>query len=184
MHISKKISPSLKILRNLKADQGGLAIVEFAFALPILLSLFLSGLQLCDAIATNRKVTITARAMSDLASQYSSVSDADLDLVLNASAQVMTPYTTDNLALTISQVTVDAAGTPKISWSRGLNATPLAIGTTITLPTSIAVPNTSYIISNVNYSYVPQWGAFLVGTLDLSDQILMSPRATTTITKK
>lgn len=43
-------------------DRRGVAMVEFALILPVMLVLYLGGAQLQDGIACNRKVTIATRA--------------------------------------------------------------------------------------------------------------------------
>jgi Flp pilus assembly protein TadG len=166
------------------SDTSGMAIIEFAYTVPVLLALYLGGAQLCDTIAAYRKLTTATRAIADLGSQYSSVSDADLDQVLAASAKVMAPYSLGNATLSIIQVSMDANNNPTVTWGRSINATPPADGTTYNLPTSIRVPSTSVVISEVTYNYVPSFGAWLIPSIPLKEKIIMSPRSVVNITKK
>ena len=106
---------------RLASDKRGLALVEFALSIPVLLILFIGGYQVSDAISAYRKVTTTTRAIGDLTSQYSSVTDSDLDSILLASQQIMYPYSYVNAQLTITQVKIDSTGHPTVSWSRALN---------------------------------------------------------------
>lgn len=183
--IATRTHAKRSLIHRFAADQSGLALIEFAYVFPILLMLYLGGAQLCDTIAAYRKMTITTRALADIASQYSSVSDADLDSVLNASSKIMSPYPTANAAMTVFQVSMDGTGTPKVTWSRGLNATPPAVDSTYTLlPASIRVANTSVVVSTVNYTFVPRFGTYIIGSIPLADKIYMSPRTVVNITKK
>lgn len=183
--IDLRLSVRKNLFRRFAADQSGLALTEFAYVLPILLLLYLGGAQLCDTIAAYRKMTITTRTLADLSSQYSSVSDADLDSVLAASSKVMSPYPTANAAMTVFQVSMDNSGTPKVTWSRGLNATPPALDSTYTqLPVSVRVPNTSVVVSTVSYNFVPRFGSYFVGSIPLADKIYMTPRTVVNITRK
>ena len=52
----------------------------------------------------------------------------------------------------------------------------------MTLPAALNVANTSLIWSEVSYSYKPTIGYVVTGTLNLSDQIYMRPRQSTSVT--
>lgn len=160
---------------------NGSAVVEFAIVLPVMISVYLGGYQLCDAISAQRKVTTATRAITDLATQYSSVSNADLDTVLNAASQIMAPYRIGNAKLVVSGVVIDANGSAKVTWSRGRNATPLTVGDSFTVPSAIKQNDTSLIVASVNYSYTPIAASTLIGTIQMRDQIMMAPRGSSTI---
>jgi Flp pilus assembly protein TadG len=59
----------LRRLSALRRDDSGLALVEFAFVATTMVFMFVGSVQLSDAINANRRVTITARALADLASR-------------------------------------------------------------------------------------------------------------------
>ncbi|NDU79348.1 pilus assembly protein, partial [Actinomadura sp. DSM 109109] len=65
--------------RRLFRDERGIALVEFALSVPLLLLMFIGSYQLTDAISAYRKVTTATRAIADLSSQYTTVSNSDLD---------------------------------------------------------------------------------------------------------
>ena len=169
-------------MMRLLRDTRGVSAIEFAFALPFLLLLYLGGYQVSDAISAYRKVTVTTRTVADLATQYTEVKDQDLDQILAASQQVMAPYQLANAAITVTQVSVDNSGNAKVSWSRGLNATALAQDSAYTLPSQVKQNNTSLIVATVNYNYVPLVSK-MMGTLPMRDTIMMSPRASASVKK-
>jgi Flp pilus assembly protein TadG len=169
--------------RRLFTNARGVAATEFALVLPFLALLYLGGYQLADAISAYRKVTLATRTVADLTSQYTSLTDTDLDAILNASQQVMAPYKIANAKLTVSQVSTDGSGNTKVAWSRGLpTSEALTVGSTYTLPTTIKQNNTSLIIASIRYNYVPNVSA-MIGTLPMRDDIIMSPRASTSVKK-
>lgn len=163
------------LVRLLANDVQGTALIEFAILLPILVLLFLGGYQLADAITCKRKVMITTRAVADLTSQYSSVSDGQIDRILGASTQIMAPYAAGNAQLRVTQVTTDALGVPKVSWSRGLRATALGTGSAFNLPLAMRIPNTSVIYAETVYNYEPGI-AKLVGNVSYTQSLYMLPR--------
>ena len=54
---------------RLVRDIRGVSAVEFALVLPLMVALYLGLAEASQAIAIDRKVTLTAHALSDLASQ-------------------------------------------------------------------------------------------------------------------
>ena len=63
-------------------------------------------------------------------------------------------------------MTIDANSIAKIAWSDTLNGTKRAVGSTVTLPTALNVPNTTLIWSEVSYNYTPTIGYVVTGTLE------------------
>src|SRR5882757_8547320 len=92
-------------LRGLIRDQRGVSAVEFAMLLPLMITLYLGAVEI------DRKVTLTTRTVADLASQVSSINNADMTNLLNASASVILPYDTTKLKVTVSEITIDSNGT-------------------------------------------------------------------------
>jgi Flp pilus assembly protein TadG len=164
-------------------DNEGLAAVEFALLVPLMLSLWLGAVELSQGIAADRKVTLTARTISDLVSQVSSINNSDMTNSLNAAAAVMAPYSSSNLKVTVSSITIDANGKATVAWSDTLNGTARAKGSAVTLAAALTVPNTSLIWSEVQYAYTPTIGYVVTGSLTLKDQIYMRPRLSDSVAR-
>jgi Flp pilus assembly protein TadG len=160
----------------LRRDQKGVSAVEFAMVLPVMLTLYLGAVEVSQGVSIHRKVTLTARTVADLASQVTSINNADMTNMLTASAAVMSPFPSGQLKVTVSAVDIDANGIAKVAWSDTLNGTKRATNSTVTLPAALNVPNAQLIWSEVNYNYVPSIGYVVTGALNLSDQIYMRPR--------
>ncbi len=177
--------PSLaaRRVRSLAADERGVSAVEFAMLLPLMLTLYLGAVELSQGIAADRKVTLTARTVSDLVSQVSSINNTGVANSLSAAAAVMAPYPSDQLKVTVSSVKIDAQGKATIEWSDTLNGTARARNSTVSIPTALAVPNTYLIWSEVSYSYKPTIGYVVTGSLNLKDQIFMRPRLSDQVTR-
>ncbi len=170
-------------LRAFAHGQGGMAAVEFAVILPFMLVAYLGGVEIGDGVAINRKVAITTRAVADLASRYTTIHNADSTTILGAASTIIAPYASGPLAVTVSQVSVDAQGHATVSWSDTLNGTALPVGSAVTLPGTLATPNAYYVWGQVTYAYTPTLGYVMSGTYNLSDQIFMSPRESASITR-
>lgn len=163
-------------------DARAVSAVEFALVLPFMMTLFLGGVQISDAVAVGRKVTLASRAVADLTTQYVTITNAQMSQILNASASVMAPYSTANLVIVLSEVSVNASGQASVTWSQSLNGTALTVGQAVTLPTGMAQPSTSVIWGQASYNYTPIYGNILTGPFTISDQIFMMPRLSATVT--
>jgi len=170
-------------LAGLTRDQRGVSAVEFALLLPLMLTLYLGVVEVSQGIGADRKVTLTARTISDLVSQVSSINNSGMTNSLNAAAAVMAPYASSNLKVVVTSVKIDANSNATVDWSDTLNGTARSKGSTVSLPSALLVANTSLIWSEVQYSYTPTIGYVVSGTLTLKDQIYMRPRLSDTITR-
>src|SRR3954453_11707931 len=97
-------------------DRRGVSAVEFAMLLPLMMTLYLGSVEISQGVGIDRKVTLTARTVADLASQASSINNTDMTNLLNASTSVISPYDSTKLQVTVSQVSIDANGNAKIVW--------------------------------------------------------------------
>jgi Flp pilus assembly protein TadG len=172
-----------QLVARFAQDKRGVSAVEFAMLLPLMITLYRGSVEVSQGIGIDRKVTLTTRTVADLASQVSSINNADMTNMLNASAAVIAPYDTSKLKVTVSAVMIDSSGVAKVAWSDTLNGTKRAVGSTVTLPTALNVANTTLIWSEVAYSYKPTIGYVITGTLNLADQIYMRPRLSDTVTR-
>jgi Flp pilus assembly protein TadG len=168
-------------LARFAQERRGIAAVEFALLLPVMMTLYLGSIEVTTGAAIERKVSLTARALADLASQYTSISSSDMASILSASTDIIAPYAPANLQVVVSEVYVNAEGQGSVVWSDTLNGTALTVGQSVTVPTSLAVPNTYLILGQASYSYNPTYGYVMTGTMTLSDQIFMAPRQSSSI---
>jgi len=166
---------SRRIVR-LADDRNGMAAVEFAMVLPLMVTLYLGSVEISQGISINRKVTLAARSLADLASQPTKINNSEMTNILNASAAVVAPYPTATLKATVTQLAIDAAGKATVAWSDTLHGTAYPVGQVISLPTALAVPSSSLIFSEVEYNYKPTIGYVVTGTLTLKDKMYMRPR--------
>lgn len=135
------------MLKRLAYNARGVAIVEFAIALPVLLLLYLGGCCLSDMIACNRKVTVATRSLVDLVSRtmsptavYNDPNSANATSYLSASAVVLSPYKLDVAAEQISLLRVCDASHAYVVWAQA--QTQNADGSVVTSATPDQVEGT------------------------------------------
>ncbi len=171
-----------RALARLANDSRGVSAIEFSLLAPLMIGLYLSGVEISQGIGIDRKVTLAAAAMSNLVAQNTTVSNSDMSDFFNAASTILAPYSTTPLAITVSCLTIDATGKATVKWSDTKNGTARSVGAVVSIPAALAVPNTSIVFSEVSYAYKPTIGHTIAGTLTLSDTMYMSPRQSTTIT--
>ncbi|MEX0852504.1 MAG: TadE/TadG family type IV pilus assembly protein [Bauldia sp.] len=170
-------------LRRFAVDRRGVSAVEFALLLPLMVMLYLGGVELGQGLTIDRKVTHVTSSLADLVTQAKVVTDAGMANILDAAAAVVTPYDDSLLRIKVSGVSIDAEGVATVAWSDALNDTPLAVNSTITLPAQVSQPNTFIVTAEVHYNYTPTIGYVLTGSFDFKDQFYLRPRLTDVITR-
>jgi Flp pilus assembly protein TadG len=163
-------------VRDLIADRSGIAAIEFAMILPIMMVMFFGTLEFSSGVAVDRKVTLMARTLSDLTSQATSVADTDLTNFFAANLAIMTPYDPTPVKATISELYVDPATLKaRVQWSKG--SFPRAVSSVVTVPTQLAIGGSYLIYSEVSYLYVPTVGYLMAKAgINLSDVAYTRPR--------
>ena len=181
--IGGKLKLAMCKARAFVADQRGVSAVEFAFILPLMVTLYMGGVEVTQAVSASRKATLVSRTVADLVTQLSSISNTDMTNVLNASSAVMVPFASGGLTVVVSSIKIDNTGTGKVAWSDTLNGTPRSVNQTITLDSALAVPNTSLILGEVTYVYTPIFGTAITGQINLSERIYMRPRVSACVVR-
>ena len=164
--------------KRLTRDDRGVSAVEFALLAPLMIGLYLGCAEISDGIGADRKVSLAAATLANLASEVTSISTSDMTNILNASAAIITPYSASHLKATLSCIRIDSQGRATVAWSATLNGTARTVGASITIPSALAVPSSQLLFGEASYDYTPTVGYTITGTLTLSDKMYMAPRIT------
>jgi Flp pilus assembly protein TadG len=157
-------------------DRRGVSAVEFALLAPVMIALYLGCVEVSDGVSTDRKVTLTAAALANLAAQATTISTSDMTNILDASLAIILPYDATKLTITVSCVNIDANKNATVKWSVTRGGT--ARSGSITIPSALKVASSQLIFAEASYAYKPTVGYTITGTLNLADQMYMSPRIT------
>jgi Flp pilus assembly protein TadG len=184
MTLPRFIDLPMQYFRRLAVDQDGVSAIEFALLLPLMLTLYISGVEISQAVGADRKVTLIAHTVADLVAQTSTpLSSTDVGNALSAAGTIVTPYSASNLTVIVSQITIDANGKATIDWSQATPANAARThGDPVTLDAKLITAGTCLLWGETTYAYTPQLGYAITGTLNLFDQIYMAPRLKTCVT--
>lgn len=179
-------------------DRRGIAAIEFALIVPILLVMYFVTMEASQAIETNKKVSRIGNMVADLVTQQQSVLAADLDAIMKIGTSTLQPYnrSTPQIIITAIQVTTDATPKVQVVWSRkvvnGVSSVDATKNTNTTVPDSLKIAGTFLIRVESDLAYQPiiTWSSDakqrtgLVSAFDkipMSETYYLRPRRSQTI---
>ena len=176
--------PAARLLR----DKRGVAAVEFAIIVPLMLVMFFGTVEFSSAVAVDRKVSMTVQSLADLASRYTSIGDTDVSNFAIIANAMLTPYSSSPLQTTITEIYIDpSTGVARAQWSKG--SSPRAVSSTVPVPANLIARDSSnniitgqyLIFSEASYVYTPAVGYVMRTSVTLSDKSYMRPRLSTCV---
>jgi Flp pilus assembly protein TadG len=195
--------PKLRMLRRFRREERGLAALEFALILPVLITMLFGMGELSLAVFARADVTQIASTVADLVAQEQAVSSGDLSNVYNAASMILYPNT-GRPSIRVSSVIYDTVSrsnyTGKVGWSCAQNGNasfasgPSSGGRTnnsnFTVPAS---PDTSIttgplssggsvLLVEVAYSYSTPTMMLITGPKVMTDTFYTKPRRVGQIT--
>lgn len=161
---------------RLWSDRGGVAAVEFAFIVPILLIMYFMTMEASQAIETSKKVSRIGSMVADLITQQPTIVKADLDAIMQIGTSTLQPYNRSTPNITITAITITTDATPRVlvAWSRkvvnGVTSVGAAAGSATTVPATLRVAGTFLVRveSNLGYKPIITWSAGNEQTLGLT----------------
>jgi Flp pilus assembly protein TadG len=183
-----------------RRDRSGVSALEFAFVLPLMLTIYIGSFELSQGLSAKTKVSQTARTITDLVSRWATTSSScaptptpciltsQMSDIFQATNTIMSPFTITNaqFVLVVSTININANGNATIGQSCASDGnTYYTPGETITtVPAALIIPNTAQqlVWGTASYTYSPflvRGGApfyTMVGPVTLADQMYMSPR--------
>lgn len=140
--------------RKLRGDREGVGAVEFALIAPVLIVLYMGSLEVSVAMSVNKKLARASSTVADLVTQDETVNKAFLQSMLNVAQSVMTPFRSDGIKVKITGISIDSAGVATATWSwQEDNTKPYATGSTQSLPTDLAIPDTFLVRTEIAFDH-------------------------------
>ena len=169
-------------LRQRARDEQGVASVEFALVLPLLLILFLGASEMFLMSMASRKMTRVASTVGDLITQAREpLTVSDIEGYYAASTHIMGKLPTSNLALSVFTFKWNAdTEQPELAWKEHLGGYVCKSNTPTLTPEQVAAMQDSndLVITYGCYNYQIRIGSFVLGnkTLNMNDEIVLRPR--------
>tara|TARA_B100000029_G_scaffold461119_2_gene492653 strand:- start:4066 stop:4605 length:540 start_codon:yes stop_codon:yes gene_type:complete len=164
-----------KTIEQIWRDVRGVSAIEFALILPVGLVMLYGAAESGYALLLDRKVTSATQSVGDIVAQQSSVTPNQLTDILNIANNILRPYPTDNLVITLASVSQNADGNQVQDWvfsTPGANA--LTIGN---IPQGLLnATGDSVIITITSYPYAPNLSTDLFSGFTITDRAYLRPR--------
>jgi Flp pilus assembly protein TadG len=176
-------------LARLIGDCHGVSAVEFALVAPLMITFYLGCVAISDGIAVDRKVSLIAGTLANLAASCTTsntnsggcpnnvISNNEVNNIFAAATAIVQPYSATPLKMSLSCIAIDDKGNVTVPWSVPSNGgSKLTSFTFSSSELSLKVNSTQLLYAVVSYAYTPIVGTSLVSNLTLSDHMFMSPR--------
>lgn len=172
-------------LKRLRLAEDGVAAVEFALILPIMLTLYIGAMEASTLISMDRRVQSVAGAVGDLVARAdTTISAATLTDYFQAAGGIMTPFPSAGLKQVVTQVEVDTSGVAKVVWSKqyvnGVYGTGTDHPAKSVYLLSKAMTDISkgkvVVVAEASYSYLPLYGIIIDKPIPLYRENFFLPR--------
>lgn len=170
--------------------QRGVSAVEFALIAPVMVVMLFGATEASLAVTIDRKTTLAASTLGDLASQTDLVSCSELSQISAVTRQVFEPYSGANATMVVASLKLES-GAAKVEWSRFLktDATTgaivcdtvpathsLFVGKTVTVDTGLFATNGGIVVGDVEMTHSSVGTSFFPQNLKLHERYYLRPR--------
>jgi Flp pilus assembly protein TadG len=159
------LSALRKFQTKLHHDDSGIAAVEFALILPLMLTIYMGLVELSRGMRAAQRVELVAHTLADLTAQQitggtnsaqgqAGLTEADISSIFAAANVLLAPLPTNTLKMTISEVNISQTApttwAAKVNWTVTRNGGPVrgacgtALGAADAAPVSSNTMPTSY----------------------------------------
>ena len=173
----------LGLLRRLGRDEQGVAAVEFALILPVLILLYFGTIETASLFTADRRVANVAGTIGDLVSRAKkTLTEDEINDYFQAASAIMQPLPTGPLRQTVSLHAIDSDGVATVVWSIPFNGgIERADDSEYPLPAEEKINEVGreeglLVASEVIYSYRPLFGIVYPNALSLSHEEFFLPR--------
>lgn len=180
------------LLRKFVRRETGVAAVEFALIVPVMLSVYIGCSEAAALLTADRKVQSVAGAVGDLVARSNKmITETQIKDYFEAAKSIMVPYDVSALVQTVTAVSVSADRKATVVWSvRYTGGTLLktvpehAVGSAYKLPAEMIdiASGQTVIAAETSYGYTPLLGMVFKNEMDLRRSALFMPRFGGTIT--
>lgn len=142
-------------LRTWARDTRGVAAIEFAFIVPILILLYFGMVEFCQGYMALKRTGHTASMVADIVSRTNAITKQQAEDVLDIGDLIIGPFPTTNLRQRVASVTRVNATTYQVDWSVGIGegmTTKMTVADA-KIPADLLAVGETTIVAEANYDY-------------------------------
>lgn len=179
----KQFDKVIRLFRNAARCTRGVTSVELAIAMPIMVALLLSGLEITRYVFIHQKIERTSASIADLVAREEVMTESKLADVFEITEQMLTPFHNESgTQVIVSSVTKSANESAKVAWQRSWGPTNTGSkigseGSDATLPPEMVIQDGDNVITaEVYYEFAPVFTPDLLGASTIYKRALYRPR--------
>lgn len=170
------------MIKNFYRDCSGLALIEGAMLLPILLTILFGMYDIGHAIILNQKVVSSAHVASDLITRKVAVDAYDISESISAARLVLDPYDTEPWGIDIVSIEFDEDEVPFTIWRETVDMTAI-----VNLPANaegLGLEGEGVVAVAVAYDYDPFFSGGVLGAFRMTETAFLRGRRSATVPMK
>ena len=141
------------LLKAWGCDTRGVAAVEFAFIAPILILLYFSMVEFCQAYMAQKRTGHVASVVADLVSQTDALTKQQVLDLLDVGEVIISPFPKGELRQRVSSVSRVTSTKYNVDWSVGKGRTGKLTVTDAEVPSDMLAIGESVIVAEAEYDY-------------------------------
>jgi len=164
---------NFKLMHFWKNDDG-LATLESAILLPMMLIVLMGMFDIGQAIIINQKITAASHMASDLITRKISVDGTDLSDSYGLSQLVIDPYDRDALGIDIAGIKFDEDDDPEVKWryTRNMSADNSIPGDA----SGLGINGEGIVSVTATYTYSPKFSKILINDITMTERAFLRGR--------
>jgi Flp pilus assembly protein TadG len=178
-----------KLKAKVTGGDRGVSAVEFALVAPLMVLMLFGATEVSLLVTVDRKTTLAASTLGDLAAQTDLVSCAELSQISAVTRQVFEPYSGADASLVVASLKLDG-GAAKVEWSKFVqtlsgvttcNDVPashsLRVGNTVVMDTSMfATGGGGIVVGDVEKTHTTVGTSFMANSVVMHERFYLRPR--------
>ena len=168
-----------KLYRRYRNEDNGIAAIEFALILPVMLLLMMGLYDLGNALIVNQKMTAAAHMIGDLISRETEVDTATMNDIIGGGRLAIAPYDDIPFGYDITSVEFDADENPEVLWRVADNMTSNSVN--INSTAGLSPEGEGVVIVTVAYEYAPMFAEAVLGTIEMRETSFLRGRKSAVI---
>lgn len=172
-------SSLLSRVRRFRDANSGLAAIEFALILPVMLAMYFGVVEACNSLEAKRKMENVASMTGQLVAQTEVATDDYIANVFSAAEMAFEPYNIVPLKVVVTsihRVQVNGNWRNEVIWSKGYHDSPHSEGDVINPPDGLLENNRGVILTEVEYLHTSVFADYFSGPLTFKKTFWTHPR--------
>lgn len=157
----------IRLLQNYWRDESGVALIEAAMLIPVMLVLLMGVYDVGNGVILNQRTISASQIAADLVSRDFTVTSAQITEATEAAELSFEPFENDSFGIDIVSTEFDEDQRPVVIWRRTQNMPPNEQA--VDSIEGLGEEGDGMIIVTVRYTYVPKFAQLFLQPFDMEE---------------